>query len=91
MKYLLYVIAIILLAIYGFQYVQSHHLFSLPSPSYVACGCGCCANVQPVAQCLYNAKGELLEDIIRNDKKLFGSLKCSSAKCITGTEYRYCD
>lgn len=92
MKYLLYFILFVVLIAYGFFYAKEHRLIRLPTPTYVACGCGgCCAGEEPKQQCLYRFNGDLLEEIIEKDKALFGSPKCEYLNCTRGIEYKYCD
>lgn len=59
---------------------------------YLACGCGCCGDENPlVRQCLYHANGDDITDIIGNDKKVAESETCILAGCNQGILYSYCD
>ena len=59
---------------------------------YLACGCGCCGDEDPVvSQCLYRANGDDLTTIIGNDKKAAESETCVLAGCSQGILYSYCD
>lgn len=59
--------------------------------TYVACGCGCCGGTTPNKKCLYHSKGDILDKIIQEDKKIKENPQCSTAGCSIGTEYSYCD
>lgn len=59
--------------------------------SYLACGCGCCAGVEPVEKCLYRSKGDDINEIIREDGITAQSGQCDSAGCSKGIKYSYCD
>lgn len=59
---------------------------------YLACGCGCCGDEDPVIQqCLYRANGDDLTNIIGDDKKIAESETCVLAGCSQGILYSYCD
>lgn len=59
---------------------------------YLACGCGCCGDEDPVVrQCLYRANGDDLTNIIGDDKKVAESETCILAGCSQGILYSYCD
>jgi hypothetical protein len=91
MKYLLYFILLIVLIAYGFFYAKEHRLIKLPSPTFVACGCGgCCQGSTPVQQCLYRFNGESLEDVIAEEEAMKADEYCSN-ECSEGIEYKYCD
>lgn len=58
--------------------------------SYIACGCGCC-EMQPQEECLYRLKGDDLNKIIEEDKKMRENPICRAAGCSRGIKYTYCD
>lgn len=91
MKFLLFSILLIIAIVYGFFYAKENRLIKLPTPNYVACGCGgCCQNSKPELQCLYRYNGDKLEDIIDQDKRELADEYCSD-ECSEGIEYKYCD
>jgi len=59
--------------------------------SYVACGCGCCGEEDPIEKCLYHSKGEDINNIIEDDKKAAQSESCELVGCSLGIKYSYCD
>lgn len=59
--------------------------------SYLACGCGCCGNNDPIEKCLYKKNGDRLTSIIIEDEILKNSTSCSLMGCSRGTLYKYCD
>ncbi|MEY4731872.1 MAG: hypothetical protein RL681_818 [Candidatus Parcubacteria bacterium] len=59
--------------------------------SYLACGCGCCGDAEPVTQCLYRSRGGDLAAIQKSDEELAASPSCAVAGCSMGTLYKYCD
>ncbi len=62
----------------------------LGTQSYVACGCGCC-NIEPEERCLYHSKGDDLQRIIAEDKKMPQSQECYMMGCSLPIKYLYCD
>ncbi len=59
--------------------------------SYLACDCGCCGGVEPAERCLYESRGDDLNEIIENNKKISQSKECELMGCSTGVRYMYCD
>jgi len=59
--------------------------------AYIACGCGCCGGVQPKRQCIYQSKGEDLQQIVPRDKDAAKNPNCALVGCSIGTKYVYCD
>jgi hypothetical protein len=59
--------------------------------SYVACGCGCCGGKDPIEKCLYRSKGDDINKIIEDDKKVAKSDSCALVGCSLGIKYLYCD
>ena len=91
MKILLYFILLVVAIAYGFFYAKENRIIKLPTPSYVACGCGgCCEGSNPVSQCLYRYNGDRMEDVIASDKADGADGYCYK-DCSEGIEYKYCD
>src|SRR5215207_8977824 len=40
------------------------------SPSYIACGCGCCSLESPRVKCLYRSRADDLQRVIEEDKRI---------------------
>jgi hypothetical protein len=59
--------------------------------AYIACDCGCCGGVQPKRQCIYQSKGDGLQQIVQRDKDAAKNSNCALAGCSIGTRYVYCD
>lgn len=59
--------------------------------SYTACGCGCCGGTTPRQECLYRSRGDSLEKIIEEDKKIRSADACKVVGCSLGVSYKYCD
>jgi len=59
--------------------------------SYIACGCGCCGGVEPTEKCLYRSKGDKIQKIIEEDKKIAQSSICPNVGCSAPIKYVYCD
>jgi len=63
--------------------------------SYISCGCGCCVFDKPleeivIEECLYQSKGESIQDKIDQDKQLSPDL-CAVVGCSFPIKYVYCD
>lgn len=58
--------------------------------AYNACGCGCCGAAQN-RQCIYQAKGDDLQQIVQRDKDAAKNPDCARAGCSIGIKYVYCD
>jgi len=58
--------------------------------AYIACGCGCCGYPQN-SQCIYQAKGDDLLQIVQRDKDTAKNPNCARVGCSLGTKYVYCD
>jgi hypothetical protein len=55
---------------------------SIKIQGYVACGCGCCPGLQPNNRRLYKNKGDYLEKVIEEDKKLAWNTElCTTVGC----------
>ncbi|MFH1470414.1 MAG: hypothetical protein ABIF01_01580 [Candidatus Micrarchaeota archaeon] len=62
------------------------------SPSYfTACGCGCCADVEPQSQCLYHSNLDSIESVISKDVEMAKSQDCPLIGCSIPIRYSYCD
>lgn len=59
--------------------------------AYIACGCGCCGGVQPKRQCIYQSRGDDLQQIVQKDKDAAKNPRCAMTGCSTGIKYVYCD
>lgn len=59
------------------------------SPSYIACGCGCCRGVEPREVCVANE--EELAEKSAEDKLAAAAESCAYAGCAAGTIYRICE
>ena len=65
--------------------------YVVSTAGYLACGCGCCGGTDPDKQSLYHSKGDDLNKIIQEDKKLQQREECKYAGCSKGVLYEYCD
>ena len=59
--------------------------------AYIACDCGCCGGVQPKKQCIYQLRGDNLQQIVQRDKDAAKNPDCARAGCSIGNKYVYCD
>ena len=59
--------------------------------AYIACDCGCCGGVQPKRQCIYQSRGDDLQQIVQRDKDAAKNPDCARAGCSIGNKYVYCD
>ncbi|MFH0818083.1 MAG: hypothetical protein V1909_05630 [Candidatus Micrarchaeota archaeon] len=59
--------------------------------SYIACGCGCCPDLEPNVLCIYQGNGDDLESIIAKDKLTSENPACSKVGCSIPIKYVYCD
>lgn len=59
--------------------------------SYTACGCGCCSDMSPKAECLYHSKGDDIKKIIEQDMLKAQSSDCAVMGCSLPVVYSYCD
>jgi hypothetical protein len=61
-------------------------------PSYIACGCGCCSLENPRVKCLYRSKGDDLQRVIEEDKRIASNQAlCAVSGCSFPVKYIYCD
>lgn len=58
---------------------------------YIACGCGCCGGMESQEKCLYHSRGDNLQKIIEEDRKIAQSSECSLMGCSQPIKYKYCD
>ncbi|MCK5477240.1 MAG: hypothetical protein KAI55_04940 [Candidatus Aenigmarchaeota archaeon] len=85
-------IPIILIAIFLSGCTQFGNNNSHNIESYVACGCACCPDIDPEEKCIYHSKGDDLNKIIEEDKKLAQSSICEKRlACSSPIKYIYCD
>ncbi|MCO5142972.1 MAG: hypothetical protein M9962_07780 [Oligoflexia bacterium] len=65
---------------------------NLSIDEYISCGCGCCVSdvTQQSTKCLYKEKGDSLEKIREEDKKVKNSEHCKLAGCSQPVLYKYC-
>jgi parallel beta-helix repeat protein len=59
--------------------------------SYIACGCGCCDDIEPLVVCLYHSKGDDIQKIIKEDQEAAQNPDCALVGCSRGIKYVYCD
>lgn len=81
----------ILMVLSAMFYENNKQSQSSSSEYYIACGCGCCGGVEPQVKCLYYAKGDNLQKIINDDKKIKQSSNCKVMGCSPPIKYKYCD
>ncbi|MCK5474370.1 MAG: hypothetical protein KAI53_03110 [Candidatus Aenigmarchaeota archaeon] len=64
---------------------------TLDGDFYIACGCGCCPEIEPEEKCLYHSRGDDLNKIIEEDKKIAQICEKRLASCSNPIKYIYCD
>ena len=58
---------------------------------YTACGCGCCAGVEPRTECLYREEGGSMQAIMLQDQRIRESPDCETMGCSFPVRYIYCE
>jgi len=65
--------------------------FKFIPTSYTFCGCGCCGGVEPESKCLFQSKGNYIQEFIIQDEVAAEKTDCSNVGCSRGIKYIYCD
>ncbi len=84
-----FAVVIVLLSIFILAFGSSKQ--AGPRDYYIACGCGCCTDVEPQSQCIFHSNGDSLEELIQTDRAIAASSECPYVGCSIPIKYAYCD